>query len=236
MRKQIALFILLLLALTACTQTAGTAIPATRLPTSLPAVSATPDPPGYLAPQENSQPEPAGSYPDPQEAIQSNPYPEAQSAVMKPETRFGIPEVDRVLETLFHTPEQFPGLIAYTQIACVKNDAAAQPACAQDQSAGTPVALMPVTGPENRFLPKDDPILTAIPGKVDLLGVFRVVEGYQAAKNFPAGLFGIVLSEKETGATIVLRVNQDGIVRLDYPVQIPGKEQPDLEIYLMPQP
>jgi hypothetical protein len=237
------LWIFLILTLAACAQASSTATqppdetsaPSKPVP-SAPSPSTTPEPSGYLAPQESSQAVNPTGYPASSEQIEVEPYPEAQIAVMGPETRFGVPEIDRVLDALFHAPDQFPGLFSYTQVPCTVDGAlSSYPVCGKDQADGSLVDVMAVTGPENRFLPKGDPSIIAMQGKVDLLGVFKVVEGYQAAQNFPAGQFGIVLTQKETGATIVLRVTQEGIVRLDFPVQIPGKEQPDLEIYLTPQ-
>jgi hypothetical protein len=238
--KKLISFFLLAFTLTACAQ--GTpAVPTSIEPTPAPKST-------LVLPTSTAYPEPTkdvSEYPPPQtpegypllDGQTENPYPEPQIAVMVPETRFGIPAVDRVLDSLFQTTGEINSLIVYTVAHCSTAEGlGGPPKCAQDQSEGTQVEGLPVYGPEGHFLPKSEQTLTDLPGKVDLLGVFKVVEDYKSEDFYPAGQYGIVLKHNETGEIIVLRVTETGIVRLDNPVQIPGKEQVDLEAYLEAKP
>jgi hypothetical protein len=175
------------------------------------------------------------SYPSPDEQALQPSYPDPQVELLQTGTRYGIPEVDRVLDTLFLHPDQADSLVVYTKAPCTTFDGlGGPPKCTESQNEGTIVEGIPVLGSEGQFIPKGSRGLTDIIGQTDLLGVFKVVEDFKSEEYYPAGQYGIVLTQKVTSTIVVLRLTPDGIVRLDFPTQIPGKEQPDLEIYLEP--
>ena len=224
-----------LLFLTACaSQNTPTAVPVqdlTASPEETAYPPAQPDSEGYPQPLDTQ------AYPLVPDQPLTNPYPEPQIAVMRPDTRFGIEAVDRVLTALFEQPEQLPDLVVYTQAPCTSADGlGGPPKCSSGQEEGAIIEALPVVGSEGHFLPKDPQVLTDLPLNVDLLGVFQVSPDFNPEEYYPSGQYGIVLIQKASGSVVVLRVSQKGIVRVDYPTQIPGKEQPDLEIYLNPQP
>jgi hypothetical protein len=230
---------LLVISLTSCAQATLTATPTAEQPAATGLVTtatASPYPPPQKSPIAYPQPQTVETeYPSPSEPTRQSPYPGPQVEFMQAEMRFGIPEVDRVLEALYVSPDNLDTLIVYTKAQCTKTSGlGGPPKCAAGQNEGTTVEVLPILGPEGHFILKGSHSLAELLGQTHLLGVFKVVEDFKSEDYYPSGLYGIVLTQQDNAAIIVLRLNQDGIVRVDFPDQIPGKEQPDLEVYLEP--
>jgi hypothetical protein len=125
----------------------------------------------------------------------------------------------------------------FIQAACTSDSGlGGPPKCASGEAEGTKVDVFPILGSEGSFTRKAEANLKDTLGSIDLKGVFKVVADFKAEEYYPAGDYGIVLAQPGGQQIYVLRVTKDGIVRLDNPVQLPGKEQPDLEQYVNPQP
>ena len=171
MLKKWILAILITTILTACAQ-----VPPTQTPTpeqknvtNLPLQQTAKE---YPPPQAAEE-----SYPSPNEQALQPPYPDPQVELMQAGTRYGIPEVDRVLDTLFLHPDQADSLLVYTKAACTMSDGlGGPPKCTESQNEGTIVEGIPVLGSEGQFIPQGSRSLTDIIGQTDLLGVFKVVE------------------------------------------------------------
>ena len=229
------LFVLIAAALlSACAvQPTSTAVTAEAITASPPPIDTVYPSPTGAAVQPTDQP--VYPYPAPQELLA--PTADGQVPGLPMSTRYGIPAVDGVLAALFAGPDSLSPFFSYSEAPCTDREGlGGPPKCAPGQTKGEAVEGIPVLGSEGQFLPREDFTWARDPSSLVLLGVFKVNEGFQAEAYYPAGLYGIVLAQADESLYIVLRVSEQGIVRVDYPAAIPGKEQPDLEAYLEPLP
>lgn len=222
-----------LILLTACSS--STATPGSNT-IAMPLTAGNPEPEstteGAYPPSEPQ--DQALDYPAPQEVQTDSAYPAA--AAVNNSSRYGIPAVDRILNALFDNPTQLEELVVFTIAPCTQAEGlGGPPKCAPGESEGAEIEVLPILGSEGSFLRKGQVQLTERIGQANLMGVFQVQDEFVSEQYYPAGEYGIVLMRTD-GNIVVLRITQDGIVRLDTPAQIPGKEQRDLAIYLNPQP
>ena len=156
--------------------------------------------------------------------------------VLQPTTRFKVPEVDRVLDILLaNKGADLTSLLIYEQAACSTASGKDAPKCADSETDGTMLEVFPVTGGETSFLRKNDSSLKALPGNVELLGVFKVRPEVKAKQNFPLGTYGLVVRSKTDNKQIInLRITANGVVRVDYLSAPPDFGQIDLDNYLKP--
>ena len=134
------------------------------------------------------------------------------------DTRTGIPEVDEVLAAVESgDPQMLRDLFRFTTIACMTvNALGGPPSCREGEAEGTLVEVLPSLGSEGSFLRKDE--IDNWPG-LDisaLYAVYRVSENAYSEEYFPKGDYGIFLIGGENTPGVILQVEPDGIVRLDY--------------------
>jgi hypothetical protein len=90
------------------------------------------------------------------------------------------------------------------------------PSCREGEAEGTLVEVLPSLGSEGSFLRKDE--IDNWPG-LDisaLYAVYRVSENAYSEEYFPKGDYGIFLIGGENTPGVILQVEPDGIVRIDY--------------------
>lgn len=211
-------------------------------PTAVPTEAVTADTakeayPGPLTPDDNAYPpaEQASGAID----MSSYPAPDpntGQIPALQPTTRYQIADVDHVLDILLGDKgSELSTRIIYEQAACTTTEGlGGPPKCAEGEAEGTQLEVLPSLGGEASFLRKNDTNLNDLPGNVELLGVFKVRADFKSEEYYPTGTYGLVIRSKTNNQVLALRVNPDGIVRVDYLFNPPDLGQPDLESYLKP--
>lgn len=149
--------------------------------------------------------------------------------------RYQNAEIDGILDVFIGDKgAELPARIAYSQFACTKAEGlGGAPKCADGEAEGTQLEVLPSLGAEGSFLRKNDENLKNLPGKVELLGAFKVKADYQGDEFYPSGAYGIVVRVKgDNSQVITLRVTANGIVRVDYLPAPTSMNDPDVEAYL----
>jgi hypothetical protein len=196
--------------------------------------------PGAVTTTDNTNPYPGADTANSSDSIDLGyPAPDPTTGeipVLQPTTRFKVPEVDRILDILLaNKGADLTAQLIYEQVACSTAGGKEAPKCADGETDGTKLEVLPVTGGETSFLRKNDTSLKALPGNVELLGVFKVRPEVKAKNNFPLGTYGVVVRSKTDNKQIInLRITANGVVRVDYLSTPPDFGQIDLANYLKP--
>ena len=137
-----------------------------------------------------------------------------------PETRTGIAVVDAIIDAaLINDRDAIQDLVHYTVTGCTHADGlGGPPKCEEGQEEGTLVEVFPIMGPGEGSYTQRDKIDAMFPAEPkSLFAVFRVSDSAYHEDYWPAGRYGIVLRlDGEPVPALTLRVDEGGIVRLDY--------------------
>jgi len=250
MKNKILVNVILVLVLAACSAPAQSTAPSGAPSATAPA---SPQQATKITPQAQQNYPPPGTVTDtpaseptvaPTEDIPPTPYPAPVEITpqttfdpLPDTTRYGVAKVDAILDVLLSgKSDAFPPFIVYTNAPCTtKSGLGGPPPCQGDEKDGTPVDVLPSMGTEGTFIRKSGDNLIDLPGYVQILGAFSVKADFKSEQYFPAGKYGLVLLVRKT-QMVTLRVSDDGIIRVDYPLQMPNStNQPDLASMLQPK-
>ena len=207
--KRLTLFALLIaaLVLAACSSPTATTQPGQEQKANLPVVGAypaaeaTPES-GYPA-AEQVQPAASGAYPPPYEAGKTT----------------GVASVDKVLAALpSSNAADMQALLVYASAGCTTAEGlGGPPKCKAGEAEGTQVEGIPVLGAEGSWTLKGEVPADFLAGPFNLLGVYEVKADANTDPNYPSGKYAVlVTSAAQPDSLIVLRVDDNGIVRVDY--------------------
>ena len=127
-------------------------------------------------------------------------------------------QVDRVIDAMLDADRSaFRGLIRFLTAPCTTREGlGGPPKCGPGETDGTPVEAFPVGGPEGTFVRPVD-IDRLLPGQMTgLYAVYRVPASAYRESYWPAGNYGVVFLRPDN-SFLIARVDEAGIVRLDYP-------------------
>jgi len=201
------------------------------------AVSADQAKQAYPAAENNQQAQPAQAAPSINPDGYPAPDPNSGLVPAQPAaTRYQVKEIDQILDILLGDKAgELAARLQYQEAPCTKDAAVGgPPKCQGDEAEGAKVMVLSTTGTPANFLRKNDENLKNLPGNVELLGAFKVKDGFVSEAYYPAGAYGIVIRTKKENQVLTLRVNPDGIVRVDYMFSPPDLGSPDIEKYLKP--
>ena len=193
MKKNILIFFLILLTLSACNLPAG----------ELATVTAT----------SEAIPEITSGAPTVEPTLAA-----LQLAVHPPQTRTGQNEIDPIIDALL--AHDFPAikiLTAYQNIGCTNQDGlGGPPKCTADEQDGTVVEVVPFLGPEGHHLRRVEFENWEGPDVLGLLAVYRTSSGTYTDPAYPGGDFGLVFLLSSDAEVLTLQVRDGLIIRYDY--------------------
>jgi hypothetical protein len=133
-------------------------------------------------------------------------------------TQTDIAEVDNVLTVVASgDDQQLRSLIQFTTARCTQADGlGGPPKCRPGESEGTAVDVLPFLGSEGSFLHKDE--IETWQG-IDVTGLYAIYEvssDVRVEEYYPAGKYAILFVGKEGQPSVVLRLSEGRIVRVDY--------------------
>jgi hypothetical protein len=137
------------------------------------------------------------------------------------DTRTGIPVVDAVIEARLNNDSQaLVDLVQFLTLTCIRvpEGIGGPPLCQEDEADGTPVEVFPMAFSEGTHVRRAEIADFFVPGRYTLQAVYRTTdEGFQD-ESFPSGDYSIIFIDEESSFfnAVNLRVNENGIVRLDY--------------------
>lgn len=183
-----------------------------------------------LYPGPNSGDLANAGYPSPENnaaAISAYPYPV--------NTTTGIEIVDKVVAAVTSTDHKgLSDLIHYTNAKCTKAQGlGGPPKCLDNEADGTPVDVLPMLGSEGSFLRKTDVTPEFFQGQYQLLAVFKVKPDANPDPDYPAGVYGVLLLRTDQASYKTLRVDDQGIVRIDDETGMPGKDFPKADEFIL---
>jgi hypothetical protein len=137
------------------------------------------------------------------------------------DTQTGIAAVDAVIEArLANDVDALVGLTQFLTINCVKvaEGLGSLPLCNEDEADGTPLQVLPLAFSEGTYVRQEDIQTRYHAAPYTLLAVYRVADDVQEDETFPAGEYGIIFIDESQSFfnAVNLRVNEQGIVRIDY--------------------
>jgi hypothetical protein len=132
--------------------------------------------------------------------------------------RTGNEEIDHILDVVASGDIQMlRSLIKFTTAECTELEGlGGPPKCQEGEAEGTLVEVLPSIGSEGSFLRKVE--IENWPG-VEASGLYAVYEvspAVIAEQFYPVGKYAILLVSEENRPAIALRVDNGGIVRVDY--------------------
>jgi hypothetical protein len=141
-----------------------------------------------------------------------------QLAVHLPQTRTGLTEIDPIIDAVL--AHDYPGIkemTSYLEIGCVMQEGmGGPPPCAEGESEGTRVMVVPFLGPEGHYQHRAEYENWDGPDVIGLLAVYRTGPGTWSDPAYPAGDFGLVFLLPGGAETLTLQVTGDQIIRYDY--------------------
>jgi hypothetical protein len=141
-----------------------------------------------------------------------------QLAVLPPELRTGIAELDLVIDAVLkHAFQSLRGLTAFTQIGCTNADSlGGPPKCSPDEVEGTVVEVVPFMGAEGHHKRREEYQTWEGPDVLGLLAVYKVSALAYSTPSFPAGDYALVFLDHQGATTLTMQVSQGKIIRYDY--------------------
>ena len=198
--KWLGLFLLLAFGCSGC-------VPFALTPASTPAAEATAAPTLTPTAEATATPLPVPSS-----------TPSSVAVVHDAETRTGIENIDHIIDVVLEGDvDRVQDVLIFKTVGCTHEDGlGGPPKCREGESEGTEVEVLPFLGPEGHFLRRDE--VHQWPGieVTGLYGVYRVSENAYSEEYYPAGQFGIIFVGAREGYSVVLQVDNGGVVRIDY--------------------
>jgi len=144
--------------------------------------------------------------------------PSSAAVIHNTETRTGIEDIDRLIDVVLEgDADRLQDVLIFTTVGCTHEDGlGGPPKCREGESEGTEVEVFPFLGPEGHFLRRDE--AHEWPG-IEIAGlyaVYRVSEDAHSEECYPAGQFGIIFVGAQEGYSVVMQVDNGGVVRIDY--------------------
>ncbi len=151
----------------------------------------------------------------------------------------GVAIVDQVLAAAASgNADGLRGLLVFETAPCTTAEGlGGPPKCKEGEADGTPLEVFPSLGAEGYFVRKNELPEGFLAGPFSVLAVYEVKAGVTQEEYYPSGKWGVVLSTvNSSGGTsyVTLRVDDAGIVRADYDLDLPGAEFRDAGNYLLP--
>ncbi len=234
--KRLTLFPLLIsiLVLAACSSPSATAPVAE--PTqgdeklNLPAVESYPAVGAYPAVET-----PVESYPGPEQADPGifSAYPPPYEAGKTT----GVAAVDKVLAALpSSNAADVQALLVYASAPCTTAEGlGGPPKCKEGEAEGSQVEGIPVLGSEGSWTRKAEVPADFLAGPFNVLGVYEVNPDANTDPNYPAGTYAIVVTPaSQPNSLILLRVDENGIVRVDYKMDGTSSGFSDASQFILP--
>jgi hypothetical protein len=133
-------------------------------------------------------------------------------------TRTGNEEIDHILAAIANGDvEMLRSLIKFTTAECMQLEGlGGPPKCQEGEAEGTLVEVLPSIGSEGSFPRKAE--IENWPG-VEVSGLYAIYEvspAVVAEQYYPIGKYAILFVSEENHPAISLRVDNGGIVRVDY--------------------
>lgn len=169
--------------------------------------------------QEPAQVTPIVPTEDPLPEGSTNPSPgEPAVPVHNPDTRTGIEELDHIIDIFLEGDlESVLDLLVFTVGGCTEvMGLGGPPKCREGESEGALVEVFPSLGPEGFFFRKDEVHTWQRPDVVGLHAVYKVAEDAYTSEFYPAGQYGIILIDANEVTSVVLQIDNGGVVRIDY--------------------
>lgn len=153
------------------------------------------------------------------EILSSTPLSPVQDNQYHPlNTRTMVEEIDVILNAVDSgAPQELQKFFVYIKTTCMTvNTLGGPPPCRKGEAEGTPVEVMPFLESEGSFLRKDEIQNWIGLDSIGIYAVYEVSDTVVSDENFPAGDYAIALVGPENKPSVILQVNVDGIVRIDY--------------------
>ena len=127
-------------------------------------------------------------------------------------------EIDVVINAVDSgDPQELQKFFVFIKTTCMTvNALGGPPPCREGEAEGTPVEVMPFLESEGSFLRKDEIQNWIGLDSIGIYAVYEVSDTVVSDENFPAGDYAIALVSPENKPSVILQVNVDGIVRIDY--------------------
>ena len=157
----------------------------------------------YPAPETAVDPGVISAYPPPYEAGKTS----------------GVAPVDKVLAVLGSSNSaDMQALLVYASAGCTTAEGlGGPPKCRENESEGAVVEGIPVLGSEGSWVRKGEVQPDFLQGPFNLLGVYEVNPDASTDANYPAGKYAVLVTQAaQPDSLIILRVDDGGIVRVDY--------------------
>lgn len=161
-----------------------------------------------------------------QEVTAIKPQPTSTEKYHSLDTRTGIEEIDIVVAAVESSdPQNLRDLFDYSTLACMTVYAlGGPPPCREGEAEGTLVEVLPTLGPEGSYLYKDE--IGNWPGLEvkGLYAVYQVSDSAHSDQYYPKGDYGAILVGQEDGPNVVLQIKDEGIVRMDFLLDVSPSE------------
>ncbi|MBI4928817.1 MAG: hypothetical protein HY835_13695 [Anaerolineae bacterium] len=161
-----------------------------------------------------------------------NNYPAPYSA----DTRTGIALLDQIITAMqAGNSQELAGLIIFEQAPCTTGDGlGGPPKCREGEADANVIEVLPMLGSEGSFIRKGEVPADFLTGGYQLFAAYEVKADIVAEEYYPAGRWGLVFIQPSGASSITLRLNENGIVRVDYDFDRPGESFRDAGEYLLP--
>lgn len=136
------------------------------------------------------------------------------------ETRTGIEEIDNVIAAVASGDRtQLESAIKYTTAPCTTREGlGGPPKCREAEAEEILVDAFPIVGGEGSMIRKDEiSNWTGVDAKA-VFAVYRVSEEGVNEQYYPRGEYAVVFLTQEAESAVTLRIEDGGIVRVDYPL------------------
>jgi hypothetical protein len=198
-------------------------------------------------PQEPSYPVdtpiPEEAYPPASERGETPAYPQPAASTSftpyAPGTTTGVEAIDRVLIAFAGKDlSTRQNLISFLAAPCTREQGVTPlPRCAANESESTLVEGLPILGPEGTFLRRSEMPADFFAGDFQLVAVYEVKPEALQETYTPSGQYGIVLAQSRAPGSVTfttLRINENGIVRVDIDRDRPASGFADAGAFLLP--
>jgi hypothetical protein len=134
------------------------------------------------------------------------------------ETRFGIEEVDNVINAVASgEPQLLRSLVQFTAAKCTLLDGlGGPPKCREGEAEGTSVGVLPLMGVEGSFIHREDIENWQGIEVSGLYAIYRVSAAVRSEQYYPVGAVAIIFLAPENRPAVSLRLSEGGIVRVDH--------------------
>lgn len=147
-----------------------------------------------------------------------SPTPSSGTMIHDPKTRTGVEDIDYIIDVVLEgNVDKVRDIVVFTVTRCTREDGlGGPPKCREGENEDMQVEVLPFLGPEGHFLRRDE--IHEWPGieVAGLYAVYRVSEDAYSEEYYPVGQFAVIFIGAGNGPSVSLRVDNGGVVRIDY--------------------